>query len=69
MTKGQKIVGVYHSPTPEEQKAIDVIKAKGAELLDVIYENGKDNRRIAIAVTDIEKAIGIATKSIFVDKE
>lgn len=69
MTKGQKIVGVYHRPTLDEQKAIDVIKAKGAELLDVIYENGKDNRRIAIAVTDIEKAIGIATKSVFVDKE
>jgi len=62
MTKGEEIIGKFNS---ENRTDVDRIKEKAIELVDLIEELGKDPRRKATAITDIEKGTMMAVKSLF----
>lgn len=62
MTKGEEIIGKFNS---ENRTDVDRIKEKAIELVDLIEELGKDPRRKAAAITDIEKGTMMAVKSLF----
>lgn len=62
MSKGKKIIGEFNN---ENKNHIDLIKQKASELVDLIEEHGKDERRKAIAITGIEQAIMMGVKSTF----
>ena len=62
MSKGQEIIGKFNA---SEKSEVDLIKEKATELVDLIEEYGKDPRRKATAITDIEKGTMMAVKSLF----
>ena len=62
MTKGEEIIGKFN---PSSNESVDKIKQKATELVDLIEELGKDPRRKAAAITDVEKAQMMAVKSLF----
>ena len=62
MTKGEQIIGKFNN---ESKTEIDQIKGKAIELVNLIEELGKDPRRKAAAITDIEKGTMMAVKSLF----
>ena len=62
MSKGQEIIGKFNA---SEKSEVDLIKEKAIELVDLIEEYGKDQRRKATAITDIEKGTMMAVKSLF----
>lgn len=62
MTKGEEIIGKFN---PDSNESVDKIKQKATELVNLIEELGKDPRRKATAITDIEKAQMMAVKSLF----
>ncbi|GEM_PF-5479750 len=62
MTKGEQIIGKFNN---ENRTDVDLIKEKAIELVNLIEEKGKDPRRKATAITDIEKGTMMAVKSLF----
>ena len=62
MTKGEEIIGKFNA---ENRTDVDKIKEKAIELVNLIQEVGKDHRRVATAITDIEKGTMMAVKSLF----
>lgn len=62
MSKGTEIIGTFNN---ENRSDVDEIKAKASELVDLIEALGKDPRRKATAITDIEKGTMMAVKSLF----
>jgi hypothetical protein len=62
MTKGEEIIGKFN---PDSNESVDKIKQKATELVNLIEELGKDPRRKATAITDVEKAQMMAVKSLF----
>lgn len=62
MTKGEQIIGNFN---PNSVESVDLIKQKAIELVNIIEELGKDPRRKATAITDIEKGTMMAVKSLF----
>lgn len=63
MTKGEEIIGKFNN---ENRTDVDKIKEKAIELVNLIDELGKDPRRKATAITDVEKATMMAFKSLFI---
>jgi hypothetical protein len=63
MTKGEEIIGKFNG---ENKTDVDKIKEKSIELINLIEELGKDPRRKATAITDIEKGSMMAVKSLFI---
>ena len=62
MTKGEEIIGKFN---PDSNESVDKIEQKATELVNLIEELGKDPRRKATAITDVEKAQMMAVKSLF----
>ena len=62
MTKGEEIIGKFNV---ENRTDVDKIKEKAIELVNLIQELGKNPRRVATAITDIEKGTMMAVKSLF----
>lgn len=62
MTKGELIIGKFNN---ENRTDVDLIKEKAIELVNLIEDKGKDARRKATAITDIEKGTMMAVKSLF----
>ncbi|MDM1499043.1 Acb2/Tad1 domain-containing protein [Myroides odoratimimus] len=62
MSKGEEIIGRFNN---ESRESVDLIKGKAIELVNLIEELGKDPRRKAAAITDIEKGTMMAVKSLF----
>lgn len=62
MTKGEEIIGTFNTSGSE---AVDAIKQKATELINLIDEHGKDPRRKATAITNIEQGTMWAVKSLF----
>lgn len=62
MSKGKEIIGIFNASDKVE---VDIIKEKAAELVDLIEEYGKDERRNNIAIDKIESGVMFAVKSIF----
>lgn len=62
MTKGEEIIGTFNS---ESRSEVDQIKGKAIELVNLVEELGKNPRRKATAITDIEKGVMMAVKSLF----
>lgn len=62
MSKGQDIIGKFNA---SEKSEVDLIKEKAIELIDLIEEYGKDPRRKATAITNIEQGVMWAVKSLF----
>ena len=62
MTKGEQIIGKFNN---ENRTDVDLIKEKAIDLVNLIEEKGKDPRRKATAITDIEKGTMMAVKSLF----
>ena len=62
MSKGQEIIGKFNA---SEKSEVDLIKEKAIELVDSIEEYGKDPRRKATAITNIEQGVMWAIKSLF----
>ena len=62
MSKGEQIIGTFNA---ESRSDVDKIKEKAIELVNLIEELGKDPRRKAAAITDIEKGVMMAVKSLF----
>lgn len=61
-SKGAEIIGQFN---PSGNKQVEEIKTRSAQLINCIDTFGKDPRRVAIAITDIEKAQMMAVKSLF----
>lgn len=61
MSKGEEIIGRFNN---ESRESVDLIKGKAIELVNLIEELGKDPRRKAAAITDIEKGTMMAVKSL-----
>lgn len=61
-TKGREIIGTFN---PAGEEGVDLIKAKSAELIDLIEQYSKCPRRKEIAITGIEQAQMMAVKAIF----
>lgn len=61
-SKGEQIIGVFN---PNDRADVYEIKSKAIELVNLIEEYGKDPRRKAAAITDIEKGTMMAIKSLF----
>ncbi|WP_060873830.1 Acb2/Tad1 domain-containing protein [Myroides odoratus] len=61
-SKGEQIIGRFNN---ENRESVDLIKQKASELVNLIEEYGKDPRRKAAAITDIEKGTMMAVKSLF----
>lgn len=62
MSKGEEIIGTFN---PNGNPDVEAIKSKAIELINLIDELGKDPRRKAAAITDVEKAQMMAVKSLF----
>jgi len=62
MTKGEQIIGKFNN---ENRSDVDLIKEKAIELVNLIEEKGKDARRKAAAITQIEFGVMMAVKSLF----
>ena len=62
MSKGEQIIGTFNN---ENRSDIDLIKEKAIELVNLIEEKGKDPRRKASAITQIEFGVMMAVKSLF----
>lgn len=62
MTKGEEIIGSFN---PSGEAPVDEIKSKAIELVNAIEELGKDPRRKAAAITQIELGVMMAVKSLF----
>jgi len=62
MTKGEQIIGKFN---PSSEEGVDLIKQKAIELVNLIEENGKDPRRKAAAITQIEFGVMMGVKSLF----
>lgn len=62
MTKGEQIIGTFN---PSSEQDVDLIKQKAIELVNLIEEKGKDPRRKAAAITQIEFGVMMAVKSLF----
>lgn len=62
MTKGEQTIGKFNN---ENRTDVDLIKEKAIELVNLIEEKGKDPRRKATAITDIEKGTMMGIKSLF----
>ena len=62
MTKGEQIIGKFNN---ENRTDVDLIKEKAIELVNLIEEKGKDPRRKAAAITQIELGVMMAVKSLF----
>lgn len=62
MSKGEQIIGKFNN---ENRTDVDLIKEKAIELVNLIEEKGIDPRRKAAAITDIEKGVMMAVKSLF----
>ena len=62
MSKGQEIIGKFNA---SEKSEVDLIKEKAIELVDLIEGYGKDPRRKATAITNIEQGVMWAIKSLF----
>ena len=62
MSKGQEIIGKFNA---SEKSEVDLIKEKAIELIDWIEEYGKDPRRKATAITNVEQGVMWAIKSLF----
>lgn len=62
MTKGEQIIGSFNA---SGEAAVDKIKAKAIELIDLIEVEGKDPRRKSMAISEIEKGTMLAVKSLF----
>lgn len=62
LTKGEQVVRVSFNPSADNK--VDVIKAKIAEVIDYVVENGKDPRLNSIALTQLETAAMFAVKSL-----
>ena len=62
MKKGEQIIGKFN---PDSNESVDKIEQKATELVNLIEELGKDPRRKATAITDVEKAQMMAVKSLF----
>lgn len=62
MSKGKQIIGDFNSTG---DNVIDLIKQKANELVNLVEEHGKDPRRKAKAITDIEQGTMWAVKSLF----
>lgn len=62
MTKGERVVRVSFNPSADNK--VDVVKAKIAEVIDYVVENGKDQRLNSIALTQLETAAMFAVKSL-----
>lgn len=55
---------VRASFNPSADNKVDVVKAKIAEVIDYVVENGKDPRLNSIALTQLETAAMYAVKSL-----
>ena len=62
MSKGEQIIGTFNS---ENRTDVDLIKEKAIELVNLIEEKGKDQRRKAAAITQIELGVMMGVKSLF----
>lgn len=62
MSKGTVIIGTFNS---ESLTAVDEIKQKASELVDLIEELGQDHRRKEMAISNIEIGTMLAVKSLF----
>ncbi len=62
MTKGEQIIGKFNN---ENRTDVDLIKEKTIELVNLIEDKGKDPRRKATAITNIEQGAMWAVKSLF----
>lgn len=62
MSKGKEIIGTFNVSNKGE---VDLIKEKASELVNLIDKYGKDPRRKAIAITNVEQGTMMAVKSIF----
>lgn len=63
MTKGEQIIGTFNA---EGKSDVDRIKSAAIELVNIIEEVGKDPRRKAAAITDIEKGTMMALRALFI---
>lgn len=63
MTKGEEIIGKFNN---ENRTDVDLIKEKAIELVNLIEEKGKDPRRKATGITQIELGVMMAVKSLFI---
>lgn len=61
-TRGELIIGTFNASSEE---AVNNIKQKAIELVDLIEEQGKCPRRKAIAITQIELGVMMGIKSLF----
>ena len=67
-TKGVKATNQYFQSLVGSLEVLrkgDKIKEKAIELVNLIQEVGKNPRRVATAITDIEKGTMMAVKSLF----
>ena len=62
MSKGEQIIGTFN---PSSEQDVDLIKQKAIELVNLIEEKGKDQRRKAAAITQIELGVMMGVKSLF----
>jgi len=60
--KGIQVIGTFNN---ENRAPVDEIKAKAAELIDLIHEHGQNGRHNSIATTHIETAAMFGVKSVF----
>lgn len=61
-SKGEQIIGTFNS---ENRNDVDLIKEKAIELVNLIEDKGKDPRRKAAAITQIELGVMMGVKSLF----
>lgn len=62
MSKGIEIIGTFNS---ENLTAVDRIKQKAIDLVDLIEYLGIDSRRKSMAISNIEIGTMLAVKSLF----
>lgn len=62
VSKGEQIIGTFNS---ENRNDVDLIKEKAIELVNLIEDKGKDPRRKAAAITQIELGVMMGVKSLF----
>lgn len=66
MSKGVEIIGTFNN---ESKSEVDAIKAKAAELVDLIHEHGKNDRHVEMAIEHIEIGTMLGVKSLFPTKK
>lgn len=62
VSKGEQIIGTFNY---ENRTDVDLIKEKAIELVNLIEDKGKDPRRKAAAITQIELGVMMSVKSLF----